>query len=346
MANPTVSQARSFQENPRHYPRKLQVGVYNFFSKRIPYKPLPANPKKILVQAQEKIGDAVLLFPTISGLRKLFPESVIHLLCSRINEPLFQSIKAVEKTMVYRSGRQFWNELKETKYDLFYNPKDHPSITAFKISKNIRADVKVCIAHSRIEQHYHHGLTLNNSYRILEKNAMILRAYDLDFKIKSFFPNVELNFPKNENQISINLSSGSGLRKWPLENWITLIALVVKKNKHFQINLFVNGKDLHLAKQIEKQFSLTIKLIHPLHSILEAGPVIQNSNLLISPDTAMIHIADAVGTPVVGLFSGDDRNVRRYKPYWVKYNILQSSTLSIQDIEPNEVFNAFEELMN
>ena len=119
MANPTVSQARSFQENPRHYPRKLQVGVYNFFSKRIPYKPLPANPKKILVQAQEKIGDAVLLFPTISGLRNLFPESVIHLLCSRINEPLFQSIKEIEKTMVYRSGRQFWNALKETKYPPF-----------------------------------------------------------------------------------------------------------------------------------------------------------------------------------------------------------------------------------
>ena len=346
MANPTVSQARSFQENPRHYPRKLQVGVYNFFSKRIPYKPLPANPKKILVQAQEKIGDAVLLFPTISGLRKLFPESVIHLLCSRINEPLFQSIKAVEKTMVYRSGRQFWNELKETKYDLFYNPKDHPSITAFKISKNIRADVKVCIAHSRMEQHYHHGLTLNNSYRILEKNAMILRAYDLDFKIKSFFPNVELNFPKNENQISINLSSGSGLRKWPLGNWITLIDLVIKKNERYKINIFAEGNDFYLAKQIKKQFSSAITLIHPLDSILEAGSIIQNSNLLISPDTAMIHIADAVGTPIIALFSGDDRNVRRYRPYWVKYKILQSSTLSIQDIEPNHVSNAFEELMN
>ena len=164
--------------------------------------------------------------------------------------------------------------------------------------------------------------------------------------LNHFFPNTELNSPKNENQISINLSSGSELRKWSLENWITLIALVLKKNKHFRINLFVNGKDLHLAKQIEKQFSSAIKLIHPLYSILEAGPIIQNSNLLISPDTAMIHIADAVGTPMVGLFSGDDRNVRRYRPYWVKYKILQSSTLSIQDIEPNEVFNAFEELMN
>ena len=346
MANPTVSQARSFQENPRHYSRKLQVGIYNFFSKRIPYKPLPANPKKILVQAQEKIGDAVLLFPTIGGLRKLFPASVIHLLCSRINEPLFQSIKEVEKTMVYRSGRRFWNALKETKYDLFYNAKDHPSITAFKISKNVRANVKVCIAHRRMEQHYHHGLTSNNTYRILQKNAMILRAYDLDFTIKSFFPNVEMNRPKNENQISINLSSGSWLRKWPLENWITLIDLVIKKNKDYQINVFVEGNDFHLAKQIEKKFSSAIKLVHPLHSILEAGPIIQNSNLLISPDTAMIHVADAVGTPIVGLFSGDHRNVKRYRPYWVKYKILQSPSLSIKNIEPIEVFNAFQELIN
>jgi len=42
---------------------------------------------------------------------------------------------------------------------------------------------------------------------------------------------------------------------------------------------------------------------------IDLGPIIQNSNLLISPDTAMIHVADAVGTPIVGLFSGDHRNV-------------------------------------
>ena len=138
MASHTVSQARSFKENPRHYPRKFQVGIYNTFSKRLPYHPLPSNPHTILVQAQEKIGDAILLFPIIVGLKKMFPKSTIHILCSSKNEPILQAHKDVEKTMIYRSGRRFWQILQETKYDLFYNPKDHPSITGFKIAKNVK----------------------------------------------------------------------------------------------------------------------------------------------------------------------------------------------------------------
>ena len=334
MANPTVSQARSFQENPRHYPRKLQVGVYNFFSKRIPYKPLPANPKKILVQAQEKIGDAVLLFPTISGLRKLFPESVIHLLCSRINEPLFQSIKEVEKTMVYRSGRQFWNALKETKYDLFYNPKDHPSITAFKISKNVRADVKVCIAHPRMEQHYHHGLTLNNTYRILEKNAMILRAYDLDFMIRSFFPNIELNSPKNKNQISINLSSGSGLRKWPLENWIKLSNLI---GNDYEIIIVGGPSEENDAKYIKSQTKNSHNFCNKF-SVSELYFVFKHSHIAISNDTGAMHLCDATGTPVIGLFS-----TKELSPKWYPNNdksIVIEDEISISNIDSYRVYEA------
>ncbi|MBN4081369.1 hypothetical protein JYT44_03285, partial [Caldithrix abyssi] len=272
--------------------------------------------------------------------------SIIHLLCSSKNEPIFQSHLEVEKTMVYRSGRRFWNSLKETNYDLFYNPKDHPSITAFKIAKNVHADIKVCIAHRRQEQHYHHSLTANHTHRILEKNAAILWAYDCGFLIEPYFPNVEFSRPKNETQISINLSAGSEARKWHLQNWIALIDLVIEKKKDIKINVLAYGKEIHQAKQIESQFGSAVKIYHQLKSILDAGPILQNSSLLISPDTAMIHIADAVGTSVVGLYSGDNRNVERYRPYWVKHQILQSASLSIQHIEPTEVFGVLTELIN
>jgi ADP-heptose:LPS heptosyltransferase len=60
----------------------------------------------------------------------------------------------------------------------------------------------------------------------------------------------------------------------------------------------------------------------------------------------MVHVADAVGTAIVGLYSGDNRNVERYRPSWVKHRILQSNTLSIQQIEPSEVISAVKELTN
>jgi heptosyltransferase I len=343
MASHTVSQARSFKENPRHYPRKFQVGIYNIFSKRLPYHPLPSNPHMILIQAQEKIGDAILIFPIIAGLKKMFPKSIIHILCSSKNEPIFQAHKDVEKTMIYRSGRRFWQTLQETQYDLFYNPKDHPSITGFKIARSVNAGVKVCIADRRQEQHYNYGLSLKLSQRILEFNGAILQAYSFGFNMEPFFPNVALSNPKEKNLISINLSAGSDSRKWSLNNWISLIDLIIKDNEKMFINLFSTGKEVDQSQKIKERFDSSINLCK-IDSILDAGPIIQKSSLLITPDTAMVHVADAVGTEIVGLYSGDNRNVERYRPSWVKHRILQSNTLSIQQIEPSEVISALKEL--
>ncbi len=340
MANQTVSQARSFKENPRHYPRKFQVGIYNAFSTRLPYKPLPKNPKKILVQSQEKIGDAILLLPTIGGLKKLFPGAVINVLCSRKNEPIFNAIPVVEKTLVYRSGRRFWHDLTTNQYDLFYNPKDHPSITAFKIAKVVNAGVKVSLAHPRHEKHYNHGLTVTKLRRILEKNGAILQAYRFGSKIESFFPKLDHGVGKNKNEISINLSAGSEARKWSFQNWVEMIELFLGLNSELRFNIFTQGNEAETGKKIASKFGLLIALFSDLTSILDAGQIIQKSSILVSPDTAMIHVADAVGTPVVGLYSGDERNVERYRPYWVKHEVLQSKSLSIQAIPPIDVFNA------
>ncbi len=46
MPNHIVSQARSFRENPNHYPRKLKVRIYNALTKKEPNYSLPNNPKK------------------------------------------------------------------------------------------------------------------------------------------------------------------------------------------------------------------------------------------------------------------------------------------------------------
>ena len=345
MASHTVSQARSFKENPRHYPRKFQVGIYNIFSKRLPYHPLPSNPHMILIQAQEKIGDAILIFPIIAGLKKMFPKSIIHILCSSKNEPILKAHKDVEKTMIYRSGRRFWKTLQETQYDLFYNPKDHPSITGFKIAKSVNAGVKVCIADRRQEKHYNYGLSIKSSQHILEFNGAILQAYSFGFNMEPFFPNVALSNPKEKNLISINLSAGSDSRKWSLKNWIALIDLIIKDNEKMFINLFSTGKEVAQSQKIKERFDSSINLCK-IDSILDAGPIIQKSSLLITPDTAMVHVADAVGTAIVGLYSGDNRNVERYRPSWVKHRILQSNTLSIQPIEPSEVISAVKELTN
>ena len=50
-------------------------------------------------------------------------------------------------------------------------------------------------------------------------------------------------------------------------------------------------------------------------SLLEVSALISRLDLLISPDTSLIHIARSFDTPVVGLYSRATKNFRRWRPY-------------------------------
>ncbi|HBH09939.1 MAG TPA: hypothetical protein DDX15_00275, partial [Gammaproteobacteria bacterium] len=80
-------------------------------------------------------------------------------------------------------------------------------------------------------------------------------------------------------------------------------------------------------------------------SILDSTSIIQKSKIFISSDTAMIHLSDAANTPILGLFSGDNKNLDRYKPFWTTHKIIQSDSLSIENIDPEAVFLEYKKLV-
>ena len=339
-----VSQALSFKENPNHYPRKLKVRIYNALTKKVPNYPLPNNPKKILIQSQEKIGDGILLFPLIYGMKSIFADCEIHVLCSRKNIEVFRKLNLVDDILVYRTGKLFWKSLTLNDYDLFYNPKDHPSITAFRIAKNVRAKVKVCIAGTQQEQHYNYAIKSDYLESVIEKNCLLLKEYEPKIKIVPWLSLLE-NVNEIKNQICINISADSNYRIWPIENWIQLMDMILSDDPSIKINIISMDRDQAKSKIIENKFGKSIKSLPQFNSILESSSIIQQSKMLISSDTAMIHLSDAAQTPVLGLFSADNRNVSRYKPFWVKNKIVQSDSLSIKNINPKSVFSEYNKLV-
>ena len=107
MLNRTVSQARSFKQNPNHFPRKLNVRIYNALSRTQPKYPLPKTPKRILIQCQEKIGDGILVFPLLHGLNKIFPNLNIDLLCSKHNRSIFKRLPYVKNYLFIKMVKSF-----------------------------------------------------------------------------------------------------------------------------------------------------------------------------------------------------------------------------------------------
>jgi ADP-heptose:LPS heptosyltransferase len=77
----------------------------------------------------------------------------------------------------------------------------------------------------------------------------------------------------------------------------------------------------------------------PEFPLLTVTEIISACSLLVSCDTALIHAAAARNVPVVGLYTAHAENFRRWGPYGVACEAIQSSsTESVNDIEPDAVY--------
>jgi len=338
----TVNQARSFRSNPRHYPRKLLVNLYNLFSQRQPQKPLPSAPESILIQAPEKVGDTVLLMPLLKTLSDMFPTIKMEIISSRKSSYLFSRLPFVSAVHIYRSPKyKLKKHLAGRHFNMFYNPKDHPSITAFILARMVNADVKVCLAHEKHKQHYNYSLPNRGSGHVIEKNGELLRAYGVSFPLKNFFPFISEKPDHPRHAVALNISSGDKNRIWPLDNWLKLIQDLLSTDDKLIFYLFAMDPEKNMAESMLKKFKENIKYPLSSHDLFEAGSIIQKCRLLISPDTALVHVAAAAGLPVVGIYSGDKKNREKYIPYGVESEIINAPGLTIKEISSDEVKNAF-----
>ena len=71
-----------------------------------------------------------------------------------------------------------------------------------------------------------------------------------------------------------------------------------------------------------------VKVLSPTASILPLLPIIEFSRLVITPDTALVHIACAYETPLIAVYSSDEALFQQWRPY------SNPNTSVIRSIEP------------
>ena len=79
-------------------------------------------------------------------------------------------------------------------------------------------------------------------------------------------------------------------------------------------------------------------------TLVELASILKNSKLLISGDSGPVHLACAVGTPVIALFRNDipGKGPKRWGP-WGEGNVVIEKK-SLLDISVDEVFKAIPHL--
>lgn len=339
--------------------------------------------KKILIIRLSSIGDIVLTSPIIRAIKNSYNNSEVYFLTfenfkdtiiynPKIDKKVLVSKKEIKGNLSSYLGSEL-KFLKEIYFDVIIDLQNN------HYSKNIISNLNYSNLY-KINKRRLHKLSLIYFKKPLIKDFHIVNNYFSSFKnelgIKSdnqgleFWVEGETDYLSNkkekENDLIISIAPGAAhkTKQWLPEYFVELINLLSNRYKNLlKIQLLGSTAERKVADYIEYNARVKINNFVDKTSLMETAKLIDNSNLLITNDTGLMHIAAARQTPIVAIFGSSVRELG-FIPYKASFKIVEKTLWCrpcshigrntcplihfncMKQIRPEEVFLACVDLIN
>ena len=279
--------------------------------------------KKILVIRPGGIGDAVFLLPIFKLLKA--KGVMIDVLCEPRNFEIFSS----QDYPVY-----FYNRLNSLKqvmnnvYDVVIDTEQWHYLSAI-CSYFVKAKYRIGFATRPLRaklfnQQVSYGegdYELENFLRLFEKlfhEGSDIKNINDCFEVTSQMRNWAIG-QITENSVIVFLGASIALRRFTREQSEKIIHSLLQKGVQ---PVFLGGVDVKIiADQIVSQIndSRVLNFVGRTN-LMESAALIQRARGFIGHDSGLMHLACAVGTPVVAIFGPG--NLRKWQPMGKKHHIV------------------------
>ena len=267
-----------------------------------------SNVRKILFITLSNIGDVILTLPVLSALRDSFPEASIDVVVGPRPQEVFKKDPRVSRVFIYdkhaglKDKAAFIKKLKAEKYDLAIDMKASllPLLAGAKHRSSLLPVAKSGMKHKRLvhlESLRPFGLIYKQQKNIYIDNEARKNIEDI----------LQKNGIKNTDIIiGVCPGSKSHLKQWKKQGFADVINSILKNPQH-KVILIGDTKEIGLSEEIAasiKQpgfFDLTGKT-----SLNELFALVEKFNLLLTGDSASLHIASDLGVKVVAIFGPTD----------------------------------------
>ncbi len=334
--------------------------------KREEFTPLKGDKlNKVLFLRPEKIGDMVISFPVFDGLKEHYPHIGISVLASPRNDAIIRNDPRFDKIFLYR--KNLWRDLKEMlairreNYDCVVDMICDDSVTALFLSQLAApGKPRIGVGKTKFREYYdfNYDHRRGNTGHIIENTLKLLTAFGIDSNSISGYAPPFLDEISVKNAVrfiadisdgssnvfkaGFNLSAGSRTRIWAEEKSVELLTKILQADRNCSVIIFAVSADRRRAERLRRRFNERVYLVPDGLNLTEASAIISKLDVLISPDTSLVHIARALHVPVVGLYSRFMKNFLLWRPYDQQVGaVVSGNDDNIFDISVNDVFETF-----
>ncbi|MCX5701866.1 MAG: lipopolysaccharide heptosyltransferase II [Candidatus Omnitrophica bacterium] len=316
------------------------------------------NLRRILIVRTDRIGDVLLSTPVIKALRDSYPRAYISMMVSTYakdiveGNPYLDEVITYDKDIRHRSwlaSIKFAQSLKKKRFDLavILHPTNRAHIITFfaGIPKRIGYDRKSgFLLTDRIKHEKQFG-----EKHELEYSLDLVRYLGIEPKDKNLFMPInpeserwveELfekeGIEKKAKLLAIHPGASCPSKIWPNERFSEVADRLIDRYS-FKVLLIAGPKDIIKAERVLKNMRGNAINLAGKISVSQLASVLKRCALFISNDSGPVHIASAVGTPVISIFGRNQKGLspKRWGPVGSKDRVLHKEVGCISCLAHN-----------
>lgn len=300
--------------------------------------------RKLLFVKLSAMGDIVHAMPAAMDIKRSLPDIELHWVVQGGFRELLQHHPAVDK-LIPISKRPTFSELKALKRTLRAEHYDFALDMQglFKSARIIAisgATRKLGFQWQREGSRWFSRAVKSTALHVVDQYRDVAKAiganqtkteFGLSATSEAIVRAQQLlaPLPNDKKRVAINLGSAKAEKQWPFEKFVELVKSLQRQGL---VPFLIGGpSDVKHCERLNNNLEAPVLNLAGKTSLSELVAVIQQSHLHIGGDTGSIHIAAALGVPVVCLMGPTDPD--RSGPYRQRESVLYEGKNGLPTIE-------------
>jgi ADP-heptose:LPS heptosyltransferase len=252
------------------------------------------------------IGDAIMAYPSLNLITKLWPGAELKIFLSHRKEKIVTALFSNYCVLPFNSILLFFIKYRilNSGFDISFT--NITSVFKFKIELASFLTSKLTLGFTYPDEKsncrlYSHSIEFSEHKHFSEQNLMLISRFFLNKK-NITTPRLEATFPDFDSEkmfIVIHPGSEKGYTKkiWPIDNYKEIITKLVELN--YNVVVLLGDTDIHLLSYFDHMKGVDISINPAPDDLIK---LIKGARLFLGNDSGPSHIASFFGIPGITLF--------------------------------------------
>lgn len=276
----------------------------------------------ILFITLSNIGDVTLTLPVLGVLEKEFPNAKISVMVSQQAKEIFKNDPAITKIISYDKHISFIEKirlglrLRKRNFDLVVDLRS--TLYPMLINAPFRTPL-FSKKNSKVHKKYAHLSKLKPLGLNIEGAGYNL-SFSEDDKLKTKNIFKEFNISEDDKIAAVAPGAKSHIKRWTISGF-TKVCQRLNRELGIKVLLVGDDNDKEIISQILSSGLNDTYDISGQTNINELGHLLSKCKLLITNDSAPLHLAELVNTPCIAIFGPTDD--KKYGPILEKSAVVR-----------------------